>query len=84
MYFVYLLKSRVNNKSYAGFTSGDVSRRLNQHNIGSNIWTKNNGPSDLIYYESYVCKIDAMNREKFYKTGVGKKLKKLIINNYGV
>ncbi len=81
---MYLLRSEFNNKSYVGFTSIDVNKRLEQHNIGSNNWTKSNGPFKLLYYESYVCKQDAQLREKFLKSGVGKKLKALVLKNYGV
>jgi putative endonuclease len=83
MYFVYILKSELNGKSYTGSTSKEASKRLAEHNIGSNLWTKNNRPFKLIYYESYICKTDAILRENFLKTGVGKKLKKLILENYG-
>lgn len=83
MYFVYLLKSELNGKSYIGFTSKDVDLRLDQHNIGSNIWTKKNRPFKLIYYESYFCKRDAISRERFLKSGIGCKLKSLILDNFG-
>lgn len=83
MYFVYLLRSKANNKSYVGFTSKEVVRRLEEHNIGSDTWTRKNRPFELVYYESFICKQDAMSREKFFKSGIGKKLKKLIIDNYG-
>lgn len=84
MYFVYLLKSETNGKSYIGFTSKEIERRLSEHNMGSNIWTKKNGQFKLIYYESYYCKQDAIGREKYFKSGIGCKLKKLILENYGV
>jgi putative endonuclease len=80
---VYLLKSSLNNKSYVGFTSKEVARRLEEHNVGSNIWTSKNKPFRLIYYESFFCKSDAIKREKFFKSGQGKKLKSLIMKNYG-
>lgn len=82
MYHVYILRSEINNKSYVGYTSKEVKRRLAQHNIGSNKWTKGNKPFKLVYYESFVCKEDAILREKFFKMGVGKKLKQLILENY--
>ena len=63
MFFVYLLKSDINGLSYVGSTSIDVVRRLEQHNIGSNIWTKKNGPFKLVYYESYKNVSDAKYRE---------------------
>lgn len=60
----------------------DVEKRLLQHNLGTNKWTKSNGPFKLIYYESYVCKKDAILREKFYKSGIGKQIKKLILEHF--
>jgi len=83
MYFVYILRSLKNNKSYVGYTSIDVIKRLDQHNLGSNKWTMANGPFKLVYYERFVCKEDAILREAFYKMGTGKKLKKVILDNYG-
>ena len=44
--------------------------------------TKGHKPFKLIYYESFICKTDAILREKFFKTSIGKKLKKLILENY--
>lgn len=82
MYYVYLLKSLQNDKVYVGFTSKETKRRLDEHNIGSNAWTSQNGPFELIYYESYYCEKDARNRELFLKSGIGKKLVKLIKENY--
>ncbi|MDD5693254.1 MAG: GIY-YIG nuclease family protein [Patescibacteria group bacterium] len=82
MYHVYILRSNKNKKTYVGFTSKQVEVRLSQHNIGSNKWTTENGPFELIYYEAYHCDKDARAREKFLKSGVGKKLVKLIKENY--
>ena len=82
MHFVYIIRSQVNNKTYTGSTSVGVEKRLHQHNIGSNKWTKSNGPFELVYYETYVCKQDAILREKFYKSGIGKQIKKLILENF--
>jgi putative endonuclease len=82
MYFVYILKSLISNKSYVGFTSKSVDQRLKEHNIGSNIWTRKYKPYKLVYYESYYCKKDVLHREYFFKSGVGNKLVKLIIDNY--
>ena len=84
MFFVYFLKSLKSGKSYVGVTSKGVEKRLEQHNLGSNIWTKNNRPFNLLYYESYHCREDAFSRERFYKSGVGKKIKKLIIDGLSI
>ena len=79
MFFVYILKSLKNGKSYVGFTSRNVRKRLEEHNLGTGQWTKQNRPFQLVYYESFVCKTDATRREIFFKSGVGKKLKKVIL-----
>ena len=81
MYFVYILKSKKNGKSYVGSTSKLPEQRLSEHNLGSNVWTRYNGPFDLKYYETFVCREDALNREKFLKSGVGKKVKKILLEN---
>ena len=80
MYFVYFLKSISNNKVYVGFTSKDPKIRLEEHNNGSNAWTRVNGPFRLIYNEKYLCESDARKRESFYKMGFGKKIKQAIIS----
>lgn len=79
MHYVYFAKSLRNNKIYVGFTSRDPKIRIGEHNNGSNAWGKNNKPLKLVYYENFICKEDAMSREKFYKTGIGKKIKYAII-----
>lgn len=56
--------------------------RLKEHNSGSNVWTRQNGPFALKYYETFVCKEDAQRREKFFKTGVGKKLRSIILFHF--
>ncbi len=80
MFHVYFAKSLKNGKIYVGFTSKQPSSRIIEHNNGSNKWSRNNRPLKLIYYETYICGEDARNREKFFKTGIGKRVKKAIIN----
>jgi len=78
MNYVYFAKSLKNGKVYVGRTGKTPSDRVKEHNNSSNKWTKQNGPFDLIYYEIYNCEEDAIIRERFYKTGFGKKIKKAI------
>ena len=67
MFFhVYILKSEKDNRFYIGF-SDDLEKRLEKHNQGKAYWTKRHKPWKLIYYESYLSKIDALNREKQLK-----------------
>lgn len=71
MYYVYVLQSLKDYSLYTGFTKG-VAKRLALHNQGINIATKDLRPWKLIYYEAYAIKQDAVNREKFLKSGSGK------------
>ena len=73
MFIVYVLLSLKNSKRYIGYTSKEVYLRLKEHNNHSNKWTKQNGPFKLLHFEDYSDKKQAMKREKFLKSGVGRK-----------
>lgn len=79
MFFVYFLRSLKNNKIYVGKTTKTPTDRLEEHNKGSNQWTKANGPFKLIYFEKFECSIDMNMKELFYKSGFGKKIRDAII-----
>lgn len=68
-------------KWYTGFT-GDLRKRFKQHNEGKNFSTKNRGPFEVIYYESCIDELDARAREKFLKSGPGKKYLKNRIKRF--
>lgn len=70
-YYVYVLKSIKVDRHYVGFST-NVNRRLRQHNAGKNKSTKPYRPYELLFFESYVSKEEALNREKFFKTGKGR------------
>lgn len=72
MYYVYVLQSITSGCLYTGFTRS-VYKRLKGHNDGLNEFSKKFGPWKLIYYEVYIIKEDAIAREKFLKSGSGKK-----------
>lgn len=71
-YYVYLLLSKKDNKWYTGCTD-NLRKRLKQHNDNEVYSTKNRGPFKLIYYEACINKHDAFIREKYLKTGMGKR-----------
>ncbi|MFA5276215.1 MAG: GIY-YIG nuclease family protein [Candidatus Omnitrophota bacterium] len=73
MYSVYVLRSSKNRKRYTGFTSKDPLIRLQEHNGGANAFTKANRPFELIYCEQFKKEYKAHRREKFLKTGNGRK-----------
>lgn len=72
MYYVYVLQSLKYKILYTGFTRS-VSKRLIHHNEGLSEFTSKFRPWKLIYYEAYVIKEDALSREKFLKSGSGKR-----------
>lgn len=72
MFYTYVIKSRKSNRWYTGSTN-DLRKRLNQHNNGESTWTKSGAPWDLIYYEACLNEQDARSREKYLKTGMGKR-----------
>jgi len=80
MYYVYVLLSLKDDKSYIGFT-GDLQRRLKEHNAGKNISTKSRRPLKLIYYEAHLSKSDAERRERYFKTTKGKASLKQMLRN---
>ncbi len=72
MYYVYILKSEKDGLFYTGFTN-DLNRRVEEHNQGLQESTKNRIPFELIYYEWCLNKEDAITREKYLKSGMGKR-----------
>ncbi len=72
MHYTYLLESSINGKWYIGYTK-DLRKRFNEHNKGKNGWTKTGVPWKLIYYESCFNEEDARSREKYFKTGMGRR-----------
>ena len=72
MYYVYVLRSEIDNNLYVGYSS-DLKNRLEQHNAGLVVSTKNRRPLKLLYYEACLNQQDATHREKYLKTSWGKR-----------
>ncbi len=72
MYYVYILESQADRGWYIGY-SENVERRLMEHNAGKNVSTHLRRPFVLIYYEAYLHKLDALGRERFLKSGAGRR-----------
>jgi len=67
MHYVYLLQSELKkDKIYVG-TTGDLERRLREHNSGGTYTTKWHQPYRIVYYEAYLDKQDALERERKLK-----------------
>jgi len=72
MYYIYVLYSERDKHLYIGSTP-DLKKRMLKHKTGRVRSTKNRRPLDLIYYEAYMLRIDALRREKYLKSGGGRK-----------
>ena len=69
-FYVYILRSWKDRKLYIGFTT-NLRNRLSQHARGEVRSTSLRKPFNLIRYEYFINKDDALAREKFLKSGYG-------------
>ena len=73
MFTVYVLRSIKNGKRYIGYTTKSAEIRLKEHNSGTNKYTRHNRPFSILYTERFTIKKEAIQREKFLKSGQGRK-----------
>ena len=72
MFIVYILFSETFNKHYVGYTS-DIEKRMQSHNLlATKGFTIKYRPWKIIHTEEFISKTDAIQREKFLKTGKGR------------
>ncbi|MBU1104530.1 MAG: GIY-YIG nuclease family protein [Patescibacteria group bacterium] len=71
-YYVYVLFSLKDSGFYIGFTT-NLKIRLIQHAKGQVTSTKNRIPLKLIHYEYFTNRHDALSREKYLKSGYGRR-----------
>ena len=71
-HYVYILKSKKDGQFYTGCTN-DLRKRFRQHQSGKVTSTKERLPVELVYYEMCLDQTDAYAREKYLKTGMGKR-----------
>ena len=74
-FYTYVLKSSKDNKLYVGYTD-NLGKRLDEHQSGGVASTKSRLPLELVYYEACVDKQKAVKREKYFKTGFGRRFLK--------
>ena len=81
MFYTYVLQSESDKKYYMGYTK-ELKRRIDEHNNGLVTSTANRRPLKLIYYEACLNETDAVKREKYFKTGFGRRFIKNRLENY--
>lgn len=75
MYYTYVLRSKKDNKLYIGYTD-NLEKRFTKHAKGLAEATVNRWPLELVYYEACLDKQKALKREKYFKTGFGRRFLK--------
>ena len=78
MFYVYVLRDNESGKFYIGRTE-DLKRRIREHKVGHTHTTARYKEKNLIYFEGFISKKDALRRERYFKTSQGKKGLKLIL-----
>jgi putative endonuclease len=72
MFTVYILYSLSYNKTYVGYTA-DMEARFKSHNeLATKGWTINFRPWQILHTEVFDTKSEAMKREAWFKSGIGR------------
>ena len=71
-YVVYILKSLSSDKHYVGYSENLIARFKSHNELSTKGYTTRYRPWRVIYVEIYATKKQAMNREKFLKSGKGR------------
>lgn len=79
-YYFYAIKSLKDSSIYKGIAK-DPDLRLEQHNLGKTESTKNKKPFMLVYVEKCNNRIEAREKEKYYKSGYGREQLKILVDS---
>ncbi len=80
-FVIYILYSEKFNKNYTGFTSNLIERLKSHNHLGTKGYTLKFRPWKVIHVEFFNSKSEAMQREKYLKTGIGREFIKNLIHN---
>ena len=78
-FVVYILYSEKFNKNYTGFTSNLIERFKSHNVLGTKGHTLKFRPWSVIHVEFFSSKAEAMKREKYLKSGIGREFIKNLI-----
>ena len=81
VFYVYVLRSESDSGFYIGFST-NLRARVRQHQAGESFATKSRGPWKLVYYEAYLNQEDALGREKYLKSGSGRRFLRAQLRHY--
>ncbi|MFA4880240.1 MAG: GIY-YIG nuclease family protein [Candidatus Doudnabacteria bacterium] len=75
MFYTYVLRSKKDSKFYIGSTK-NLKKRFIEHQKGLVEATLKRRPLKLVYYEACLDEKKAQKREKYFKTGYGRRFLK--------
>lgn len=80
MFYVYLIMDKLNGSFYTGMTS-NLRQRLAEHKRGKTQTTAKMDVLELVFFEAFKSKIDAIRREKYLKTSKGRSSLRQIVRD---
>ncbi len=75
MYYIYVIKS-IQHDFYYKSHCENLEKRLSEHNKGSTISIKPYLPFEIVYFEIFNTREEAITREKYFKTAAGRRFLK--------
>ena len=81
MHYVYVIRSLKDSGFYIGY-SVNLRKRIQEHKERFSFATSFRGPWRLIYYEAYLNQEDALGRERYLKSGSGRRFLKAQLRHY--
>ena len=72
MFYAYVIKSLTTDFYYKGHCQ-DLEIRIAQHNSGMTVSIRPYLPIQLVYFESFETKEEAIKREKYFKSSAGRR-----------
>ena len=75
MYYTYVIKSNKFDFYYKGHCE-NLKKRLSQHNSGMTVSIKQYIPFEIVYFEKFETREEAVRREKYFKSAAGRRFLK--------
>ena len=83
IHYVYIIYSKARSLYYKGYSTRPYAR-LEEHNGGLSRYTKEKGPWELVFLQSFSTKKEALQREKSLKRANPKYLRWVILQSYNL
>ena len=80
MFYTYVIKSTIADYYYKGHCE-NLLVRINQHNAGMTKSIIPYIPFELVYFETFNTRIEAIEREKYFKSAAGRRFIKAKLKN---